>query len=293
MFFKPDNRFTYLPWECILLFLLLCSASGASCLSRATGCLSELSCGGRLSFYVYLCVCVCVHYVFMYSCMCVCVCLSEGLGRQLAGAFFQRARLGEPPLQLWLMRSCCWPCRGQSTGTRWGWCLFVVRNRLGQGAPVVKHLNPHKHSSGSDFLLVKDTSSLFFFSLQLTGGHWAQSLLLLSFVFHHYLNVKYYIISAVFLVFKGNSSRIPSTGKNSLLRSLCVLLWRSRGRWSLNTEDLCFCGRVPNALTSLWSQWTSAPRCRMKNVFCMWHSGALRGNDRSKCNQQAQPELHT
>ena len=153
-FFKSVIRFTYLLWECILLFLLLCSASEASCLSRATGCLSELSCGGRLSFYVCLCTCVCVF---------VCVCLSEGLGRQLAGAFFQRARLGEPPLQLWLMRSCCWPCRGQSTGTRWGWCLFVVRNRLGQGAPVVKHLNPHKHSSGSDFLLVKDTSSLLFF----------------------------------------------------------------------------------------------------------------------------------
>lgn len=35
----------------------------------------------------------------------------------------------------------------------------MVRNCLGQGALVVKHLNPHKHSSGSDFPLRKDTSS--------------------------------------------------------------------------------------------------------------------------------------
>lgn len=96
-FFKSDNRFTYLLWECILLFLLLCSASGASCLSRATGCLSELSCGGRLSFYVYLCVCVCVHYVFMYSCVCVCVFVwVKGWGGSWPGLFFSAPALGSP-----------------------------------------------------------------------------------------------------------------------------------------------------------------------------------------------------
>ena len=83
--------------------------------------------------------------------------------------------------------------------------------------------------------------------MQLTGGHWAQSLLLLSFVSHHYLNVKYYNISTVFLFFflkKGNSSSIPSTGK-ILFWGLCVCCSdAAAGRWSLNTEDLCFCGRV-------------------------------------------------
>lgn len=117
------------------------------CSSHTMGCLSHLCCAGRISF----CVCLRVHD-----------CMSEGLGRQLAEAFFQCTRLGEPPLQLWLMRSCCWPCRGQSMGTRRGWCLFVVRNRLGQGALVVKHLNPRKHSSGSDFLLGQDTSGSLF-----------------------------------------------------------------------------------------------------------------------------------
>ena len=136
---------------------------------QTTRCLSELSCRGRLSFYRCVCVCVSVSMVHSFVCVCICVCVcvwvsvSEGLEQQLDEAFFQCTRLGEPPLQLWLMRSCCWPCRGQSTGTRWGWCLFVVRNHLGQGVLVIKHLNPNKHSSVSDSLLGKDPSSSLFF----------------------------------------------------------------------------------------------------------------------------------
>lgn len=64
-------------------------------------------------------------------------------------------------------------------------------------------------------------------------------------------------------------------------------------------------GRVPNTLTSVcdgrrrrsgegWGGWRMGSwgsQRWMRNAFCMWRSGALRGNDRSKCNQQAQPEL--
>lgn len=120
--------------------------------------------------FVYACLCMSVHtWALVRVCFCLfaqtCECRVVW---QLAEAFFQCTRLGEPPLQLWLMRSCCWPCRGQSTGTHWGWCLFVVRNRLGQGAPVIKHLNPHKHSSGSDFLLRMTHQVLFYSWLEYT-----------------------------------------------------------------------------------------------------------------------------
>lgn len=91
-FLKSVIRFTDLLWECILLSLLLCSASGASCLSRATGCLSELSCGGRLSFYVYLCVCVYTMCLCTPVCTCVCVFVFEWRVGAAAGRGFFSAR---------------------------------------------------------------------------------------------------------------------------------------------------------------------------------------------------------
>lgn len=81
--------------------------------------------------------------------MCVCVCAA---GRQLAGPFFffsplppaLPARLGEP------LSNCDWcapiaVCAGAAAlGPGEAAVYLWLEKRLGQGPPLVKHLNPHK-----------------------------------------------------------------------------------------------------------------------------------------------------
>jgi len=159
-------------------FIVPSSSLFGLCLSRAAGCLSELSCGGIFSLCVYVCVCVCVcvhvHHVFTYPyacvcvrvgvCVCVCVlcvrvCVSEGSGRQLAEAFFPvHPPWGAPTpavIDALLLLTVQRPEHRDPLRL-----MFICGQKPPRsGGPVVKHLNPHQHSSGSDFLLRKDTST--------------------------------------------------------------------------------------------------------------------------------------